>query len=241
MLLQSIIVTLSAGLIIVVARDGPPTPPSSNATSNDKNFSVRKEFKDLIKNKNYIYLCIAYSFVHANNTALASMISSLTRDYGYSGGDNGLFGGVYIISGIVGSVIAGMLLDRFQRFKLTLILTILVAILANILIFMTLPTGNVFLFSLNIALNGVGIVPVSPISYAFAVELTFPTPEHVSNGLIILPSKIYTGMLGLFAGYLSEYHDPKYAIVAFLSNAVISLIGCLYIKEELRRLQSKIN
>ncbi len=241
MLLQSIIVTISAGLIIVVARDGPPTPPSSNATSNDKNFSVRKEFKDLIKNKNYIYLCIAYSFVHANNTAMASMISSLTRDYGYSGGDNGLFGGVYIISGIVGSVIAGMLLDRFQRFKLTLILTILVAILANILIFMTLSTGNVFLFSLNIALNGIGIVPVSPISYAFAVELTFPTPEHVSNGLIILPSKIYTGMLGLFAGYLSEYYDPKYAIVAFLSNAIFSLIGCLYIKEELRRLQSNIN
>lgn len=113
MLLQSIIVTLSAGLIILVARDGPPTPPSTNASSNDKNFSVMKEFKELIRNKNYMYLCVAYSFVHANNTALASMISSLTRDYGYSGGDNGLFGGVYIVSGIVGSVIAGMLLDRF--------------------------------------------------------------------------------------------------------------------------------
>jgi MFS family permease len=115
-------------------------------------------------------------------------------------------------------------------------MTISVAILANILIFITLPTGNVALFCFNIALNGLGIVPVSPISYAFAVELTFPTPEHVSNGLIILPSKIYSGALGIIAGYLSEYHDPKYAVLAFLFNAIISLIGCFFIKEELKRL-----
>ena len=112
--------------------------------------------------------------------------------------------------------------------------------MANLLIFLTLPSGKVWLFTLNIALNGMGIVPVSPISYAFAVELTFPTPEHVSNGLIILPSKIYTGLLGLFVGYLSEYHDPRLAIVAFLLNALISLIGTLYIKEDLRRLKESI-
>jgi len=236
MLVQNIIATFSAGLIIIVARDAPPTPPSKDAKSNDKDFSVMKELRILIKNKNYIYLCICYSFVHANNTALASIISSLTRDYGYSSTDNGLFGGVYILSGIIGSVIAGLLLDKFQKFKMTLIVTILVAIFANILIFYTLPSGKVWLFALNIALNGIGIVPVSPISYAFAVELTFPTPEHVSNGLIILPSKIYTGLLGLLVGYLSEYHDPRYAIFAFLLNAVISLVGTIFIKEDLKRL-----
>jgi hypothetical protein len=68
------------------------------------------------------------------------------------------------------------------------------------------------------------------------VELTFPTPEHVSNGIIILPSKIYTGVLGLLAGYLSEEYGAYYAIIAFLANAIISLLGSLFIKEELRRL-----
>ena len=169
------------------------------------------------------------------------MISSLTRDFGYSGGDNGLFGSFYIISGMLGSLIAGILLDKFQKFKRTLIFAILVPILAFILTFITLPTGNVYLLALTFSLCGIGILPVSTISYSFAVELTFPTPEHVSNGIIILPSKIYTGILGLFAGYLSEQYGPNYAILAFLVNAIISLVGCLFIKEELRRLQSKVN
>ena len=228
--------TVSASLIIFTVRDGPPTPPSGNSNSNDKKFSLVKEFKVLIKNKNYIFLCIAYLFIHSNTAALSSMISSLTREYGYSGGDNGLFGAVYIISGIIGSVISGMLLDRFQKFRFTLLTTLSVAIIANILLFITLPTGNVLLFSLNMGLNGLGIVPVSPISYGFAVELTFPTPEHVSNGLMVLLSKIYSGAIGLLSGYLSEYHDPKYAILVFIINGIISLIGCLFIKEELKRL-----
>jgi MFS-type transporter involved in bile tolerance (Atg22 family) len=104
---------MSAAMIIFIVRDGPPTRPSSNSNSNDKEFSVVKEFKLLIRNKNYIYLCIAYSFIHSNTTALGSMMSSLTRDYGYSGSDNGLFGAAYIISGIIGSVIGGILLDQY--------------------------------------------------------------------------------------------------------------------------------
>jgi hypothetical protein len=72
-------------------------------------------------------------------------------------------------------------------------------------------------------LNGLGIVPVSPISYGFAVELTFPKPEHVSNGLIVFLSKIYSGAIGLLTGYLSEYHDPKYAILVFI---IINKPGC---------------
>lgn len=181
-------------------------------------------------------LCIAYSFIHSNSTALASMISSLTRDYGYSGGDNGIFGSFYIISGMIGSLIAGILLDKFQKFKLTLIIAILIPIIAFILTFFTLPTGDVLVLALTFSLCGIGILPVSTISYQFAVELTFPTPEHVSNGIIILPSKIYTGVLGLLAGYLSEEYGAYYAIIAFLANAIISLLGSLFIKEELRRL-----
>ena len=200
-----------------------------------------KELKELIKNKNYVYLCIGYSFVHANQTALASNISVLTRDYGYSSYENGLFMGVYILSGIFGSVIAGILLDRFQKFRLTLILTIIVAIVATVLNFFTLPSGKAWLFTLNIALNGIGIVPVSVISYAFAVELTFPTPEHVSNGLIILPSKIYTGLIGLIINYLSKNNYIQIAILTFLINTIVSLIGSLNIKEDLKRLQDSID
>jgi sugar phosphate permease len=93
------------------------------------------------------------------------MISSLTRDFGYSGGDNGIFGSFYIISGMIGSLVAGILLDKFQKFKQTLMIAILIPILAFILTFFTLPTGNVLLLALSFSLSGIGILPVSTISY----------------------------------------------------------------------------
>lgn len=76
---------------------------------------------------------------------MASVISSLTRNYGFNGQDNGIFGIFYVISGMIGSLIAGILLDKFQKFKLTLLLAILIASLAFILTFFTLPSGDVVL------------------------------------------------------------------------------------------------
>jgi sugar phosphate permease len=113
MMIQNLIVSLFALMMIIVARDNPPTPPSSSGNTKDKSFSIRKEFKDLIRNKNYLWLGIAYSFVYSNNTALSAVMSSLTSAYGYLANDNAVFGGVYIISGILGTVVVGLILDKF--------------------------------------------------------------------------------------------------------------------------------
>jgi hypothetical protein len=51
----------------------------------------------------------------------------------------------------------------------------------------TLPSKE-WLFAINLALIGFSVIPIIPISYGFAVELTFPIPEAVSNGMMILPS-----------------------------------------------------
>jgi hypothetical protein len=52
----------------------------------------------------------------------------------------------------------------------------------------TLPSKNVLLFSLNLGLIGITVIPIIPVSYAFAVELTFPVQEAISNGMMILAS-----------------------------------------------------
>lgn len=63
------------------------------------------------------------------------------------------------------------------------------------LTFFTLPSGSPLLFSLNLAAIGFTVIPIIPISYAFAVELTYPIPEAMSNGMMILPSQIYGASL----------------------------------------------
>lgn len=94
------------------------------------------------------------------------------------------------------------------------------------------------LFSANLALLGFFAIPLTPIAFGFCVELTFPTPEAVSNGMMLLPSKVYGSLLALISGIVAQY-DPRYSIMIFIGNAVICLVSSLLMKEELRRLKPK--
>ena len=74
------------------------------------------------------------------------------------------------------------------------------AIILMSCVLITLPEKNVPIFTLNIALLGFGAIPLTPLSFAFCVELTYPTPEAVSNGMMLLPSKVYSAALAVIAG-----------------------------------------
>ena len=70
------------------------------------------------------------------------------------------------------------------------------------------------------------------------MELTYPTPEAVSNGMMLLPSKIYSSLLAVVAGLASQA-SPLYAIMIFIGNAIVCAICSVFIREELRRLKPK--
>lgn len=171
-------------------------------------------------------------------TAIGATISSLTEPYHYSGKDNSLFGGVFITSGIIGSVIAGIILDRLHLYKL---MTVIIGIASTILVtlcFLTLPTGSTSLFTPNLLLFGFFSIPLTPISFAFSVELTYPVPESISNGMLILPAKVYGALLSVIASILASI-DPKYAITLFCVNNAIAALCTFFIVEDLRRLKPK--
>lgn len=103
----------------------------------------------------------------------------------------------------------------------------------------TLPSANTALFATNIAIFGFFAVPMTPVSFAFSVELTYPTPEAVSNGMMILASKVYGTLISILAGLLASKVGPLYAVGLFTLNNLIAMICSFFIHEELRRLRPK--
>ena len=75
---------------------------------------------------------------------------------------------------------------------------------------------------------GLSIIPMLPTGFAFAVELTYPAPEGVSNGIMIIPSKIYGTLLGLAIGRLCKI-SPAYGTSLFVFNTVISIVMSFFI------------
>jgi hypothetical protein len=136
-------------------------------------------------------------------TSLGAVVAAITGPYGYKGGDNAIFGGVFIFFGVAGSFVLGIVLDKTQKFKLMINTTALCAVGFILLGLVTLPSFG-WLFSLNLAFIGFSVIPIIPISYGFAVELTFPIPEAVSNGMMILPSQIFGAIMGFVAGIICK-------------------------------------
>ena len=85
---------------------------------------------------------------------------------------------------------------------------------------------------------GFATIPMSMIAINFSVELTYPAPEAMSNGMMILPNKIFGATVGIVAGILCEY-SPMYAIALLTFNAMLCAACAFFIKEEFRRINFK--
>lgn len=192
----------------------------------------------MIKNKSYLLLVLGYATLYGSVTAVGTVINSLTKPFDYTIQNNSMFGALFIISGIVGSIASGIFLDKTHKFKLVMISVSIAAVLLMTTVLFTLPSKSVPLFSINLALLGFFAVPLTPIAFGFSVELTYPTPEAVSNGIMLLPSKVYGSLLAVTAGLVAS-SDPRYSVLIFTVNAAICLGCSLLMKEELKRLERK--
>ncbi len=92
---------------------------------------------------------------------------------------------MFTIGGIMSSIILGAMLDKYQCYKKIVQLISFTSILTNGLHFFSLPFKHVFVEYLTMFIIGATVVPITPVAFAFTVELTFPVPEALTNGIMI--------------------------------------------------------
>lgn len=172
---------------IIFAKEKPDTPPSKAAKRKEEPMNFWVNLKLLLANRSYLLLTITFAMLYGIYCSFGAVVASLTGPYNYTATDNAIFGGVFIIFGVLGSFVLGVYLDKSAKFKFLIIMTSGLSMVFILLGLLTLPF-NKWLFTFNLALVGFTVIPIIPISYGFAVELTFPVPEAMSNGMMILPS-----------------------------------------------------
>ncbi|CDW84540.1 UNKNOWN [Stylonychia lemnae] len=153
--------------------------------------NLGKELRIILANKSYLLLSCTFIFMHGLYTTFGAVVSSITKPFGYKPIDNSIFGVIFTIFGLIGTLVFGIILDKYAKYKLITNIMTIGACISLSLIFWTLPTSNVLLHSANLAFAGFFITPIIPIGFAFSVELTFPVPESVSNGMMSMICQIY--------------------------------------------------
>lgn len=196
LLTQTIIISLFSIPAIILMREEPPSPPSVVTYDNANKMGMGEGMKELVSNRNYILLFFSFNFIYGIHGSLGATIASIAAKYGYGVNASSTMCFVYLFGGIFNSFFLGTMLDKYQNFRKLVIIICAISLITCTIHIFALPTGNVLFESVAMMLVGASVLPITSISYSFAVELTYPVPETMTNGMMISISLVWGTALG---------------------------------------------
>ena len=175
------ITALSSVLFLVFAKETPPTPPCPPGGE------VRALMLDGLKHALtvkpfWLYLFVSFIGLGIFN-GVTTWVENIIRPRGFTPTDAGTLGALMLVGGVLGAVIIPPFSDK-QRKRQPYILAGMILAIPG-LIGLTYATSAWMLFTSAFAM-GFFLVSTSPIGMQYAAEVTQPTPEGTSNGLIQL-------------------------------------------------------
>src|SRR5258706_2465861 len=173
------IAAASAVLFLIFARESPPTPPCPPGQE------VRALMLDGLKHAFTVrafWFTALVSFIGLGIfNGITTWIENIIRPRGFTPTDAGILGALMIVGGVIGAVVIPALSDKQRKRQLYLYVAFAGAIPG--LIGLTFATTATLLFASAFVL-GFFLVSAMPIGMQYAAEVTNPTPEGTSTGLI---------------------------------------------------------
>ena len=175
------IAALSSLLFLILARENPPTPPC--AEEGEVRALMLDGLKHALKVKPFL-MFLAISFVGLGIfNGVTTWVEGIIRPRSFTPTDAGTMGALMLVGGILGAVVLPAISDKQQKRQRFLYLGIALAIPG--LLGITYATNLWILYGSAFVL-GFFLVSANPIGMQYATEVTYPTPEGTSNGLIQL-------------------------------------------------------
>jgi MFS family permease len=180
-LIYGALAAASSVLFIALARERPPTPPCP------PELEARALMLDGLKHaltvrSFWLYLLVSFIGLGIFN-GLTTWVEGIVRPRGFTPADAGMLGALMLAGGVLGAIIIPAISDRQHKRRRYLLLGMLLAIPG--LVGLTFAQSY-WLLLLSAFMLGFFLISTSPIGMQYAAEITYPTPEGTSNGLIQL-------------------------------------------------------
>lgn len=172
---------LSAVLFLILAREKPATPPCPEGQ--EVRALMLDGLKHALKVKEFwFYLIITFIGMGIFN-GVTTWVENIIRPRGFTPSDAGMLGAVMLVGGVIGAVVLPHFSDRQQKRQKFIMFGFVLAIPG--LIGVTFAQ-SAWLLYLSAFVLGFFLTSVNPTGMQYAAEITRPTPEGTSNGLIQL-------------------------------------------------------
>lgn len=220
-LIYGAIASATAILFLVFAREKPATPPCEPGDE------VRSLMLDGLKHalsiRNFwFYLLIMFIGLGIFN-GVTTWVETIIRPRGFTATDAGILGALMLAGGVLGAIIIAPISDKMHRRQVFLLMGFIMAIPCVLGLAFARHAFSLFTFSFAL---GFFLVSVNPVGMQYATEITQPTPEGTSNGLVQL-----AGQLSVVFVYIMDAlktPDGSYT-PALLLSAGLLVIGAIIV------------
>jgi sugar phosphate permease len=211
-----------AAVTLVLLREKPPTPPS---TETMQRHSFTEGVKHILKQRDMQITLLLFLVGLGVFNAVSSMTDSIAENAGVQDSD-GLIGGLMLIGGILGALILPILSDKFRKRKVFLVICIagMVPGIFGLTFAGDLSTDPSTVYTVSLVSSfvlGFFIMSAGPLGFQYAAEVSHPAPESTSQGMLLWVGQV-TGMI-FVAGMSVE--NNRYLPAFMISFAVLSLFS----------------
>ena len=227
-----------------IVKNKPDIPPSpsqvedsrSNSSPNiqAQNLTLLESVKLLFKNKRFIYLLISTLFVVGYYNVIGTIINPLFELYSISGNNASIIYFISNILGMISSVTISKIVDKNNKFKLSMIILCVLGTIFEILLTIFLEIfkpenqneNSKTEFAIALIINSLVTIVVMPfytIGMNYACEITYPVGESINGGIMMSVSQI-SGIGGTF---LCDYFITNFPEKKWITNLIMSLFFCI--------------
>ena len=213
-LLYGVGAALAAAAFLALARERPATPPCPPGM--EERALMLDGLKHALTVKPFlVYLAVVFVGMGVYN-GVTTWVEQIVHPRGFSETDAGLIGGLMLLGGLLGAVVISAVSDRQGRRVRYLVLCLALAVPG--LLGVALLSTTWLLLTAAFAL-GFFLVPAMPIGMQYAAEVTWPTPEGTSNGLVQLCGQVAVVYVYVMSALRAA--DGSFTLSLFLSAALL--------------------
>ncbi|XP_025261812.1 feline leukemia virus subgroup C receptor-related protein 2-like [Camponotus floridanus] len=240
-----IITTIAFILVLIFFQEEPKLPPSESRALQKFNRTKNVEeligpIKRLYKNKNFIMLCNSHGLSIGVLNAVAMLLNQIFLAHFENGEeDAGRIGLCMIISGMIGSVVLGIILDKTHKFKETAVTVYFLSLCGLVLFSVFIYCGIKWMVYVSSILLGFFMSGYFALGYELCTEYTYPESENLTTGILNIANNLYGIIFVIILGILlKEYGDvPVHVILS--SIVLLGFILTVSMKDEQRRQDAK--
>ncbi|HQF06987.1 MAG TPA: MFS transporter [Spirochaetota bacterium] len=181
-----VISAVIAVLFLALVREEPPTPPSEHG--GEERLLSREGFRHIMSHRD-MRIALALFFIGLGMfNAITTCIDQICEIKKLTTEQTGMIMGVMFISGIIGAVVLPTLSDKLRKRKVFMLLGM--AIMTPGLAGLTFAESYGLMLASAAVMGFFLLGGAGPIGFQYAAEVSYPAPESLSQGIILLAGQI---------------------------------------------------